>query len=342
MKITIHEIARFLDLDSSTVSRALNGSTRVSERTRNKVLAKAKELGYSPNRLASNLRQNKSNTIGVVIPRISRYFFSTTIAGIEEAAFSQGYNVVISQSLEEISRESKIVDNFIKHRMDGVLMSVVWNEDSVDHLKKLISSNRPLVFFDRYPNEFEHFNKVILDDEQGAFDATEHLISQGCKKIVHFAGPQTVELYRRRLKGYKKALDKYGLDFDRSMVDESKLVIEDGEKAIKCLLEVHPDLDGIFSSNDRAAVDALQYLKKLKKRIPEDIAIAGFSNDPLSLVTEPPLTTVDQFGFEMGKRACLLLIDNIKNDFTSSHNKSHNKSIVISPKLIIRASTKRL
>ena len=337
MKITIHEIARALDIDSSTVSRALNGSSRVSDKTRKKILAKADEMGYSPNRLASNLRRNKSNTIGVVIPRISRYFFSTIIAGVEEAAFSQGYNVVISQSLEESSRESKILDNFITHRMDGVLMSIAWEEKSVDHLKKLIKSNTPLVFFDRHADEFQELNKVIINDYQGAFEATEHLIFQGCKKIVHLAGPQTLELYRKRLAGYKMALKKHDLIFYESMVNESRLVIEDGAIAIRELIQKHPDLDGLFSANDRAAVDAMKVLQKMGKRIPEDIAIAGFSNDPLSLVTDPPLTTVDQFGFEMGKKACRLLIDRINNQEDSMAN----ETVVIAPKLIIRASSKR-
>lgn len=337
MKITIHEIAKSLNLDSSTVSRALNGSPRVSNKTKSRILAKAKELGYSPNLLASNLRQNKSNTIGIVIPRISKYFFSTIIAGIQEAAFSQGYNVVISQSLEESSRESKILDNFIMHRMDGVLMSVAWDEYSVEHLEKLENLNMPLVFFDRYPKEFEHLNRVILNDKQGAFEATEHLIFQGCKKIVHFAGPQTLELYRQRLKGYRQALDNHGIYYDSSLVDDSRLVIGDGAKAIKTLLALHPDLDGIFSANDRAAVDAMRVLQDMGKRIPEDIAIAGFSNDPLGLVTNPTLTTVDQFGFEMGKKACHLLIENIKNGVPSSQY----QHVTITPKLMIRNSSKR-
>ena len=337
MKVTIHEIAKSLNIDSSTVSRALNDSKRVSDKTKQIILAKADEMGYSPNRLASNLRQNKSNTIGVIIPRISRYFFSSTIAGIEEAAFSKGYNVVISQSLEKNSRESKILDNFISSRMDGILMAVAWEEDSVDHLEKLLRSKTPLVFFDRHTVQLKNSNKVILDDFKGGFEATEHLIFQGCKKIIHFAGPQTLELYRKRFEGYKMALKKHDLYFDPSLVDVSNLLIEDGELAIKKLLKEHPDLDGIFSSNDRAAVDALRYLQKINRKVPEEIAIVGFSNDPLSLVTEPPISTVDQFGFEMGKKACNLLMENIQNDNTSNKN----ETITISPELIIRASSKR-
>lgn len=336
-KTTIYEIAKALDINSSTVSRALNNSNRVSPKTKEKVLNKAKELGYSTNLLASNLRQNKSNTIGVVVPRISRYFFSTTIAGIEECAFAEGYNVIISQSLEQLTREKKIINNFVANRVDGVLISISWETVECDHLKYLQEIRMPLVFFDRHSAEIEDSNKVLIGDFEGAYMAVEHLIKMGCKKIGHFAGPQKLELYKNRLNGYKLALEDNKTQFDPNLVIESNLMRYDGEESIEKLMRISKEIDGVFSANDAAAVGAINYLKGIGKKVPEDIAFVGFSNDPFSEVVDPPLTTIDDFGFEMGKRACELLIKNIN----SKKWKPESETIVLSPQLIPRKSSQK-
>lgn len=194
--ITIYEIADKLGVDSSTVSRALNNSSRVAKSTKDKVWAAAKELGYQRNLLASNLRMNKSNTIGVVVPRISRHFLSSTIAGIEEASYVAGFNVVISQSMEDLNRERRIVNNLISNRVDGVLISVSMETTTGDHLEYFKENNIPLVFFDRCCENVTDSNKVLIDDEQAAYDAVNHLISKGCKSIAHFEGPQNLEIYK--------------------------------------------------------------------------------------------------------------------------------------------------
>jgi len=337
-KTTIYEIAKALGIDSSTVSRALNNNPRVNKKTKEKVFLKAKEMGYSTNLLASNLRQKKSNTIGVVVPRISRYFFSTTIAGIEECAFAEGYNVIIPQSLEQLQREKKIINNFVANRVDGVLISISWETLECEHLKYLQQINMPLVFYDRHCAGITQSNRVLAADYQGAFQAVEHLIKKGCTKIAHFAGPQELELYKNRLKGYRNALEEHGLTYDPNMVIESPLLKNYGYEGMKTLLERTDQIDGLFSANDAAAVGAIKYLNDIQKRVPEDIAIVGFSNDPLSEVIEPPLTTVDQFGFEMGKKACELLIENINNrDVTPQHY----KTVVLQPNLIERKSSQR-
>ena len=338
-KITIYEIAQALGIDSSTVSRALNDSPRVSETTKEKVVSKAKDLGYSTNLLAANLRQNKSNTIGVVVPRISRYFFSTTIAGIEECAFAEGYNVIISQSLEQLTREKKIINNFVANRVDGVLISISWETTNCDHIKSLQDIGMPLVFYDRHCAGIPNSNKVLTGDYKGAYQATEHLIKKGCKKIAHFAGPQTLEIYKNRLEGYKAALKDNNIIFESELIEESRLMKSYGHQSMKFLLEKFSDVDGVFSANDAAAVGAMKYLKNMGKKVPEDIAFVGFSNDPLSEVVEPPLTTVDQFGFEIGRNACELLIEEI-------HYKKNMKSkpfetIVIQPSLIERKSSQK-
>src|SRR5690606_9396088 len=263
---------------------------------------------------------------------------STTIAGIEECAFAEGYNVIIPQSLEQLQREKKIINNFVANRVDGVLISISWETLECEHLKYLQQINMPLVFYDRHCAGITQSNRVLAADYQGAFQAVEHLIKKGCTKIAHFAGPQELELYKNRLKGYRNALEEHGLTYDPNMVIESPLLKNYGYEGMKTLLERTDQIDGLFSANDAAAVGAIKYLNDIQKRVPEDIAIVGFSNDPLSEVIEPPLTTVDQFGFEMGKKACELLIENINNrDVTPQHY----KTVILQPNLIERKSSQR-
>ncbi len=334
-KTTIHEIAKALEIDSSTVSRALNNSNRVTQKTKGKVLLKAKKLGYHRNLLASNLRKNKSNTIGVIVPRISRHFFSSAIAGIEEMAFAKGYNVIICQSLEGLEREKSIVDNLISNRVDGVLVSVSMETEDGGHLKHFEQNNIPLVFFDRHCEVLGNNSKVLIDDELAAYEATIHLINKGCKKIVHFSGPQTLEIYKNRLKGYKEALKSQGISFDRELVITSRLMEQDGYNSIEKILNDNEGVDGVFSANDMAAIGAIKYLKGIGKIIPDEIAIVGFSNEPMSEVIEPSLTTIDQSGYEIGKTACNLLFYNIANKDV----KTKHQTVILKPILIERESS---
>lgn len=335
-KVTIHDIAKELKIDSSTVSRALNNNSRVTQKTKDRVNAKAYELGYQRNMLASNLRNNKTNTIGVIVPRISRHFFSSAIAGIEETAYEAGYNVIICQSLEQLSREQKITQTLSENRVDGVLISISMETIDCDYLQIFKKNGTPLVFFDRHCDIPGNSN-VLIDDFQGGFDATEHLILQGCKKIAHLSGPQELEIYKNRFKGYQSALQKHNIALDENLIIPSKLMESDGIESAKKLLSQPVAIDGIFSSNDTAAISALQYLKGEGIKIPEDIAIVGFSNEPISSVIEPSLTTIDQPGFEMGKIATHLLLTQIKDKSGSTLA----ETIILKPVLIKRNSSKR-
>ena len=336
-KVTIYDIAKELNIDSSTVSRALNNNSRVTQKTKDRILEKANEMGYQRNLLASSLRNNKTNTIGVIVPRISRHFFSSAIAGIEETAYEAGYNVIICQSLEQLSREQKITRTLSENRVDGVLISISMETTDCDYLQIFRKNGTPLVFFDRHCDNPGNSN-VVIDDFQGGFDATEHLILQGCKKIAHFSGPQELEIYKNRYKGYKSALEKHNIKLDKNLVIPSKLMELDGIESAKKLLSQPIPIDGIFSSNDTAAISALQYLKEEGIKIPEDIAIVGFSNEPISSVIEPSLTTIDQPGFEMGKIAANLLLAQI-NDKPGT---IVAETIILKPVLIKRNSSKRL
>lgn len=335
-KVTIHDISNALNIDSSTVSRALNDSPRVSKKTKERIAKKAEELGYQRNSLASNLRTNRTNTIGVIVPRISRNFFSTVISGIEETAYESGFNVVICQSLESLDREKKIVETLLANRVDGILISISMETTTYEHLKSFYDHGSPIVFYDR-PCYFKDCTVVSIDDYKASFDATEHLILQGRKQIFHFSGPQEIELYRNRKRGYSDALKKHNIPFNEKFCYESGLSEQDGLNAAKEILSLD-NIDGIYSSNDTAAISAIQYLKNEGIKIPKDIAVVGFNNNPISAVIEPSLTTINQPDFKMGKIAAEILLNQIKNQ----NMDSKNQSIVLNSELIIRNSSLHL
>ena len=333
-KATIHDIARELKIDPSTVSRALSNSSRVKQKTKDLVDEMAKKLGYQPNIMASNLRKNRSNTIGVIVPRISRHFFSSVIEGIDEIAYGKGYNLVICQSKDEIMREKDLIKTLLANQVDGVLISISMETQSVEHLIQLEEKGIPMVLFDRMHDDLKS-SKVVIDDCDASFQATKHLIKNGAKSIAHFAGPTDVSIYSGRLNGYRKALEKYGLKFKEELILTSRLMDEDG---ISCALELLnlPQLpDAIFVANDIAAIAAMKLLKSKGIRIPEDVAIVGFSNEPIASVMEPSLTTMDQPGFDIGKEATRLLIDYIENP----DHKLNNQKVVIESTLIVRESS---
>lgn len=335
-EVTIHDIANILEIDSSTVSRALNNSSRVAKKTKEKILAKANELGYQRNHLASNLRKSKTFTIGVIVPRISRHFFSSAIAGIEETAFKAGYNVIICQSLESLEREQSIIDTLLANRVDGVLISISMETKNYDHFKGLQQRNIPFVFFDRHCNISKN-SKVVIDDFEAAFIAVEHLIEQKSTKIAHFAGPKNLEIYKNRFKGYKAALEKHKIPFREELVITSALMDKDGAENAKKMLALPYKVDGIFCANDVVAIGTIQYLKKLHVKIPEDVAIVGFSNESISSVIEPALTTINQSGTKIGNAATKLLLDKISNET----KKNIHETIIVKTNLIKRTSSLR-
>ncbi|MFT7034982.1 MAG: LacI family transcriptional regulator [Cyclobacteriaceae bacterium] len=333
-KITIHDIARELKIDSSTVSRALSNSSRVKQQTKGLVDEMAQKLGYQPNIMASNFRKNKSNTIGVIVPRISRHFFSSVIEGIDDVAYGEGYNLVICQSMDEIEREKDLIKTLLANQVDGVLISISMETQSVEHLIQLEEKGIPMVLFDRVHDELKS-SKVVIDDYEASFQATEHLIKNGARRIAHFAGPTDVSIYSGRLNGYKKALEKYGLEAEGELILTSRLMDEDGIHCAEELMKLPQLPDAIFVANDIAAIAAMKLLKSKGIRIPEDIAIVGFSNEPIASVMEPSLTTMDQPGFDIGKEASRLLLDQIKNP----DHKLNNEKVIIKSTLIVRESS---
>ncbi|MCK9640498.1 MAG: LacI family transcriptional regulator [Prolixibacteraceae bacterium] len=332
---TIHDIARELNISASTVSRALQNNPRISFKTREKIIALANSVGYRPNTLASNLRNKRSNTIGIVVPLINRYFFSAVISGVEEVAFKAGYTVVISQSNDLANKEISIVHSMLANRVDGLIISIAMQPTNYEHLKTFRKKNVPLVFFDRTVAEIDT-NKIVVDDFMGGFRVTQHLIDQGYKRIGHMSGPQNLQTYIDRKKGYFEALLKNGISYDESLVVTNSLTSEDGKDAVQQLMNLPVPPDAIFCGNDTTALSSMIYLRDRGIRIPEDFGIVGFSNEPFSKVVSPSISTIAQPGFLMGQKAAELILQQIE------HKDRSFKTIVLPTELVVRESSNRM
>lgn len=335
-KVTIHHIAKELNTTASTVSRALQNNPRISKEMREAVLALAQKLNYQPNSIASSLRRGKGNTIGIIVPLLNRYFFSSIIRGIEDVAYQAGYNVIICQSYDSQEREKSIVEALINGKVDGLMVSLGSGTTDLSHFKLVQSKGLPLIFFDRAPMNMD-VHKVEIDDFMGAYKAIEHLISQGCKRIAHFSGPRHVSIYHNRFEGYKSALLKNGLTFDPSLVFDNTITRETGEQAAIVISKMKVLPDGIFSSGDFSAIGATLKLKKLGIKIPQDIAVVGFSNEPFDDMIEPELSSIDQHSMEIGRNVANLFLTEVKNPVGSSPT----KQIILTPDLMIRRSSDR-
>ncbi len=335
-KATIHDIAEKLQITASTVSRALNDNPRISEATKKQVHKMAKQLNYQPNNIASALRSGKSKLIGVVVPTANRNFFSSVVRGIEDVANNLGYKVIISQSYEEYDKEVQTIEALLNARVDGIIASVSKNTDNFDHFQKVIDKGIPLVLFDRITNELE-VSQIVIDDYLGAYQVTEHLIKQGCKRIVHFTSPKKINIYRDRLRGYQDALKDNKIAFDPMLIEEGNMQLEDGRASMEKIISKGISFDAIFSSADYAAMGAIQVLKENFVRIPEDVMVAGFGNEPFTSFTDPSITSVDQKSIPMGQVTAETFFDLLNGD---KKNGGPQKT-VLKPELIIRQSTQK-
>lgn len=337
--ITIKDIAKELGVSPSTVSRALKDHPDIGQETKDRINELAKKLNYQPNTVALSLRQSKTNTLGVIIPEIAHFFFSAVISGIEDIAHDAGYHVIITQSNESFEREVMNTKALFNSRVDGILMSVSRETKNYDHLQSLLDYEIPLVFFDRIVDSLNAC-KVIVNDEQGAYEATTHLIEQGCYRIAHLAGPQNLAISKNRLNGYKAALAD-----NRYMIDENLIKVcglgtfEEAESITNEILEYRFPPDAIFANNDVAAYGAMMAIRKKKLRIPEDIAIVGFSNWRFSSLIQPALSSVTQPGFKMGQEATRLLMKQINK---GKDEESVTETISLKTNLVVRESSKKI
>ncbi len=331
-QITIKDIAARLGISPSTVSRALRDHPDISVRTKKAVHDLAEQLNYEPNAIALSLRSSKSNIIGLIIPEIVHFFFSQVISGIEDVAYDAGYQVMICQSNESYIREVKNVQALLSSRIEGLLVSLSKETRDFNHFKNLEKKNIPIVFFDRICEEMDT-DRVVVDDFNGAYLAVKHLAEIGCKRIAHLGTSEDLLIGRARYDGYVQALKDLELPFDNRLV-----VRCDNYKAARLvtkrlIYELNPP-DGIFAVNDLTAIGACQTIKENHLKIPDDIAVVGFSNGIYSSMTDPPLTTVEQFGYQMGQKSARMILDRILSteDYPSITEQ-------IETQLIIREST---
>ncbi|KAA9338453.1 LacI family transcriptional regulator [Hymenobacter busanensis] len=338
-RTSITDLARTLGMSISTVSRALAGHAEVSEATKQRVRQLAEELHYQPNQLAAALRRGRSNTLGVLVPHITGHFFPEVVNGIAVEASKAGYNVMICQSNEDVEQEKKNLELLMNAQVEGILVSHANTTLDFAHFDAVNKLDIPLVFFDRVVEGMQghHVGSVVLDDYAGAYAVVSHLIEQGCRRIAHFSGPLHVNINRNRHQGYLDALTDHHVPVIEDLTCFFDLNLETGAVAMRELLQSAELPDAVFASNDLAAAGAMQVLKERGLRVPQDIAVAGFSNETFTILTEPTLTTVDQCCHEMGQTAVQQLVRMIPDDSDKTPD-----PIVLKPRLIVRNSSRRL
>jgi len=335
-EITIWDIAKKLNISIATVSRAINDDPVVNKKTKKRILETALQMGYRSNSFASNLRSKKSNTIGIIVPQINSFFMSSVISGVEKIANAEGYNLIISQSSETVEHEKQSALAMFNNRVDGLLVSLSYETESIEHFEPFFKKNIPLIFFDRIV-ENKNAISVVIDNHKAGYEITEHLIKQGCIRIMHITASLKRNVYKDRLMGYKQALADHHIPFQENFIKITDLSLKSGENLAQDILRMKILPDAIFFSNDNCAVGFMSALKKVGIDIPQQIAVAGFNNDPLCCVVEPNLTSMHYSGFDMGILSARNLINHIKGE----NNLSVTNSIVLRSDLIIRDSTIR-
>lgn len=333
-RATIHDIAKKLNITASTVSRALKDHPRISAETKKAVQKIAQKLNYQPNNIAAALRNGKSKILGIIVPMVDRSFFSSVIRGIEEIANGANYNVMICQTYENPEKEIATVEALLNARVDGIIASHAKNTLNFDHFLKVKERGIPLILFDRSNDELEVSN-VVIDDFLGAYKATEHLIQQGCIRIAHFTNTRKISIYKERLRGYREALLNYNLAYDESLVVASDLQLEDGRYSMLQLLKLNEIPDGVFSASAYGILGALQILKENGIKVPEEVALVGFSNEPFTSFTDPSLSTVEQHSMRIGNTAAEIFLEEVSDTI----KKFIPQKIVLKPELIIRQSS---
>ncbi len=336
-EVTIYDLAKELNYSPSTISRALKNHKSISKKTIKKVQKTAKEFGYRPNILAASLRKNTTQTIGIMISRINRPFIASLITGIETEARKANYNVIITQSNDEYQNEVNNAKALYDARIGGLIVSLGMETTDTAHFDIFTKQNIPIVFVDRVP---EHFNsyRVIIDNYMAGYRATKHLIDQGCKRIAHFAGAQHVNVYKLRKKGYLDALQEKNIPIDEDLIMNLKtLSFEEGQKATDNLLNLKNPPDGLFASNDTSAVSAILHAKEKGIKIPEELAVIGFNDDPISRIVEPALSTVTHPAIKMGEISTTKILQHSEKNVDTNIS----EITMLDTEVIVRASSSR-
>lgn len=333
--ITIHDIARELNVSASTVSRALQNHPRISLSTREAVQKLAAKYRYQPNVVASSLRKGMSNTVGVIVPRINRNFFANVIGGMEEILAAAGHHLMICQTHENYKSEVLAIQTLINARVEAIILSISMETTRSEHLEMLHDLGIRLFFFDRLFEGIEA-GSVVIDDRKGAYQIVRHLLEQGYSRIVHLAGSEKIPIYRERKKGYLEAMQEAGIEVPPDWIVEESLVLEGGNRAFYSAMKHSPRPDAFFCAGDYAALGVLQAARKQGIKIPQQLGITGFANEPFTAFLDPALTTVDQRGEEMGREVARMYLGCGEGEIPTDEC----ETIVLEPELIIRESSR--
>jgi DNA-binding LacI/PurR family transcriptional regulator len=329
------DIAKALHLSPSTVSRALNDHYSISEKTKQKVLAYAKEVGFRKNLNASRLIQRKTFTLGILMPEVVSHTFSTLAQGINDVLEPAGYDMLIMNASEQYEKEVHMINYLASIRVDGIIFSPTQQTKDYAHVETILKNKIPFVNIDRGLMGID-CHQILLDDEKGAFQATQHLIAMGCRSIAHIAGPQEALNSRNRIKGYLKALKANGFTFDKSRLTYCDFIIGNSMEAVRSLFERKDIPDGIFAVNDEMALGCLHMATQKGIQIPEQLALIGFDDEVYSKFFRPSLSTVKSPIREMGQKAAQLCLDQMED-----YEAFPPKIQLLSPQLIIRNSSRK-
>ena len=331
------DIAREFNTSVATVSRALKDSPRISEEKRRAIQQYAKEHNFFPNFLAESLRNSKvmqPRIIGVIVPELAHYYFSTVLAGIEEEARARDYRIMVAQSNEKYEREVRICQSFYENKVCGIIVSQAKDTTKYDHFNQLLESGVPLVFYDRICTGV-NADRVVVDDYQGAYNAVTHLIETGCKRIAFYGSPMTLEISKNRHNGYVDALKRHGIEPDDTLMrfcDNRS----DAEIITPELLEREDRPDAFFAVNDDTAIGIMYAAKRMGFKVPDDISICGFTNGQRAIACDPMLTTVEQRGKRVGEEAADILIGHVEGSIPRDKVEKR----IVRTRLIIRGTTR--
>jgi len=335
-KTTIKDIANVLNISAAAVSKALHDDSRISEKTKKAVRQVAKNLNYQPNHLASALRKGKSNLVGVIVPRTNSNFFSSVIQNIEEVLNKAGYHIIITQSNESYKKECANIDTLLFTQVDGIIASMANETVDLSYYEKIKSKGIPLILFDRGENDL-NVDYIGINDYDSSHIIVEHLVKQGCKRIAHIGGFKRTRIFNNRIRGYVDALKKHNLPLDNELLIESSLTTEDGREKMTQLLALETRPDAVYVAGDYAALGAFQVLNEQHIKMPEDIALVGFGNEPFTSMVSPAITSIEQHSTEIGQQAAKTFLQYVKQ---KSVTQTLNK-IILNAELVIRDSSKK-
>ena len=333
-EVTIYDIAKKLNVSPATISRGLQDHPGISKKTKKRILDVVEELGYRTNHFARNLRQQQTKTIGVIVHELNSNFITSVLAGIEKVTTEAGYDIIIAHSSESYEKEVANAKNLFHKRVDGLIASLAFDTNDLEHFQSYVDKGVPVLFFDRVEQN-ENSTVVIIDNAKCGYIATKHLIDQGCKKIAHITSSHKRNVYSQRYKGYRDALFDNRIEFDENLLIVGDLSEKAGIEAVMKVLKISPMPDGAFITNDFVAAVCMRTLKENGISIPNDIAIVGFNNDAIGKLIEPALTTINYPGEDVGEIAARNLINHLKG----ISNLHQTNTIVVRSDLIVRKSS---